>query len=177
VLSPLRDQAGDVGGLPGQALGTLIPARPGRCGVIDPAREFALVVIGHAEQFADHGHRQPAREHFHQVRRLACLDHGRDQFGSDLLSARPEAFHAARGERLGDQSPHPGVFRRIHVQQPEWKEIGNHPGLIVTAGLRPAETRVAEHRLHVVVPGDQPRGFAIGHADQAQRLVLLQVPV
>jgi hypothetical protein len=60
---------------------------------------------------------------------------------------------------------------------PERKGIGSQAGLVVTAGLRPAETRIAEHRLHVLVPGDQPRGFAVRHAHQAQRLVLLQVTV
>src|SRR2546429_24410 len=77
--------------------------------------EFLATAGRHAEQLADHGHRQWERKRVDQVN-LRLVGHRAEQLVGDLLDARFELLDAAAGERGGDQPAQPGVVRWVATE-------------------------------------------------------------
>lgn len=147
-----------------------------------PVPEVVLVLPGDAEQVADGVDGQRERELVDQV--------GGPRGGEPVDEAVGELLHPGRElgdpagrERLADQSPQPGVVRRVDVQQ-----VGHQLGLALprNAGLAPGvrglvvvrrvlgQPRVGQGLPGVGVPGDQPGLHAAGQPRPVHGRVLAQ---
>jgi hypothetical protein len=123
-----------------------------------PALEALVVRHRNAEHLADDNDRQRVGELLDQVHPVVVL-HRRQEVIDDLLDMRPEHLNHARSERLAHQAAQPGVIGRIAIQHrhPEsWRnrrpESCRHEGREGLLG----QTRVPQHRHHVLVPGQDP---------------------
>ena len=145
-----------------------------------PALEALPVGHRHAQQLADHHRRQRVGQVGQHVElAVAPLHHRVEQLVDQPLDAGLEAVDGARGERLADQAPQPGVVGRVE----EHHQV--RPGLAHRALLRQvdalaqpgrvgAEPRVAQHGGGVVVAGEHPRAVGgvvdgLVAADEARR--------
>ena len=143
---------------------------------VHPPRLEALVVLdGDAEHLADDGHGQRIRELLDQVHRPRALD-SREQAVDDLLDVRPESLDHARGERLADEAPQPRVVRGVAIQhrQPDAGRDGHAEARRHERGDRLlGETRVAQYRHDVLVPGEhpEPEGTVVDGILGAQAMV------
>ena len=140
--------------------------------------------LRHAEQLADHAHRQREGERVEQVDLLRSGGHVIGQPGGDLLDPRSHTGDGPCRECPGDQLAQPGVVRWIgaeHVPRQGVRELDR----LVRAHRRPFEQRrearpvlgqpgVGERRPGVVVPRDQPHVHAEGGPRAGDRPFLPQ---
>jgi hypothetical protein len=163
---------------PAQVLGEL-GCRPGRDlarvrGRVDlvhaadlgrPGPQQRPVGLGHAQQVADHGHRQRLGQPGDQVASAGLgqpVDQPVDPAWTGRGAARPSG-----GERLGHQPAQPGVVGRFAVQHavadqvPERAQLLGllgpaHLGVAGHVQVGAAEAAVAQQGVDVGVVGDQP---------------------
>ncbi|GAA2983935.1 hypothetical protein JCM13580A_05030 [Streptomyces drozdowiczii] len=127
---PRRDEAVEEGGAGGAASGCDEPRHvvgdgvrgrvddvrgPRREQVGGPAPDVGPVGLGHAEQFADHGHRERYGQSAHEVERRAPGPPV-EEFTGDPCDEGAQCGDGPRGERPGHQLPQPGVIRRVGGQ-------------------------------------------------------------
>ena len=113
----------------------------------------------HAQHLGDHDDRQRTAERSDQVESVLSGDPVQELRG-DLPHSCGEPRDGPGRERLGDQQPQSGVLGRVDVEQAQ------RDGLDEDA-IGVAETPViAQHRLHVAVPGQGP---GVGQATTASR--------
>ena len=127
------------------------------------ALEVVAVVIGHAEQLADHQRRDRQREARHQIRWRPGLFHRVQLCVDDLDDARLQPLHPPDRELGREHAPQPLMLGRVEAEQ----IAGPRAGLLLLGDRRRAghdETRwpgvgepfvVGQHVLDVLVPGDE----------------------
>jgi hypothetical protein len=144
--------------------------------VARPGLETAMVLRRHAQQLADHEHRQQDRELGHPLH-LAARAGRCEQLVRKPLDARAQALDHARREGLVHQMTQSGVGGRVEHQH--GAQVGAHHGVELLGverrllgqhaerQLRGGEARVAQHRGAVGVTAQEPaRAFG---ALEAQR--------
>ena len=148
-----------------------------------PLEVFA-VVVGHAEQFADHQRRNRQREVLHQIHWRACTFHRVQLCVDDLDDARLETLHPPDGELGCQHAAQPRMFGRVEAEQ----VTRPRGGLFLFGRLRHALHRearralvgeplvVGQHGLDVLVPGDQVHLHAEGVGEFAHALGLADLP-
>ena len=142
---------------------------------VGPRPEPLLPAWRHAEQLADHVHRQRPGQAGDQVRRRPVGRHTIQQRVGVLLHPRAQQFDAAAGERARDELAQPRVLRRVHHHQRGGDRRDRlQPWSIRIGGRRAAEPRVGQQLLVVLVARHQPDVVAAGQQHSRHRIVLAQ---
>src|SRR5947208_14125757 len=133
--------------------------------VLGPAKEVGPVGLRDAEQLAHHEAGEGEGHRGMEAGRGAARLHAVEHLANDAIDPWPEAFHAAGGERPGQQPPHPDVVRTLGVgvahRAPEQGGLGHADGM-PRVGVGTAEARVGKEFLDELVAGDEPCRLAAG---------------
>jgi hypothetical protein len=124
------------------------------------------VGLRHAEHLGDDGHRQRLGDHADQVER-AGLQRLVDQPVGHLLHGVAQPLDRPRGEGPADQPAQAGVLGRLDVEHPVADDVPErrvlrrllrpaHLGVRRDVQVAAAQPAVAQQRVDVRVPGDEP---------------------
>ena len=120
-----------------------------------PWAQEVLVDIGEAEQFGDHQDRQWLGIGGDDIERRAAVGGLVQQLRGELLDARRQPLHVAAPEGAGDQTPQPGVLRRLRVE--DGVRVQPVEGLPLGLGPArhedPAQSPLPQHRAGLLVRG------------------------
>ncbi|PRY39509.1 hypothetical protein CLV43_10792 [Umezawaea tangerina] len=138
--------------------------------------EELVVVVGDAQQLADHQRRHRQRQLAHQVRGPGPGEHGVDPLVHDRLHPRPQRLHPAHRELPEHRPPSHPVLGRVHRRQrlptPWPHPPTRHQPRVVRVVPVGAEPRIGQHRPHVLVPRHRPRPPVLDQADLGDGLLL-----
>ncbi len=173
----------DVGDIALQAVQPGLVVRPSGVGGADRLDDLAPVLVEAGRQFC----REPddlgedlegegGGERGHEIGGTR-LREGVDEGVGQFLEAGPQPLDTARGERVGDEAPHPRVLRRVLVQQVHLElgmlrlghDRGALPPAVVAAVVVLAEAVVVQRGVGGLVAGDEPRLYAAGEEDAVDR--------
>jgi hypothetical protein len=87
-----------------------------------------------SQQLGDHRDGERLGQRRDQVD-LAGAQHLVDQPVHEALHGRPELLDPSRRERLRHQAAHPGVIRRLHVEDAVADQVPERPGVFGVVGL------------------------------------------
>lgn len=138
--------------------------------------EHGVVVVGHAEQFADDQRGDRQRERLDEVGRVGTGQHVVDQAVHDPLYGGPEGLDLPDGERCRHHPAQPGVFGVVHHDEAELALAGLGTGLGRIAGLIGvgADPGIAQDGPLLGVAGHEPGLAAVPQAHLRERPLLLQ---
>jgi hypothetical protein len=144
------------------------------------ALELRTVGVGDAEQLADRERRDRQCEALYEVDGLSRRGRRRHLVqlaGHDHLDPRPEPAQPVPGELRGEELAQPGVVGRVGEPETARVLVGGDPDGADEVGEVVAEgRRRCEHRLGLLVAGDQPRPQPEGELHPADRLGGAQPP-
>nr|WP_245914995.1 hypothetical protein [Amycolatopsis sulphurea] len=149
-----------------------------RAGLVRPFVELRALVPGRAEEFADSGDRRRPREIRDQIRGRSLCRHSAGQLVHHMLDPGAHQLDPAHRESSRDHPAHPGVLRRVEIEQIRCALDQRHRARHVIVPRRgPAEPLIGQDELDVGQAGRQPCRTAIGHLEPAESLPSAEPPV